>query len=488
MSLPDATVNKNLTGQGARARAQRAGAFLASMIMPNIGAFIAWGFITALFIPAGWWPNATLAEMVGPMITYLLPILIGYTGGRVIHGQRGAVIGAIATFGVIVGAGIPMFLGAMIMGPLAAYLLKKFDQLIEGRVRTGFEMLVDNFSIGILGALLAALARFAIQPIVEGLIHILGQGVGFLVNQHLLPLVSLLVEPAKVLFLNNAINHGVLSPLGAAESLETGRSILFMVETNPGPGLGLLLAFMFFGPRTLRPSTPGAIIIHLFGGIHEIYFPYVLMKPRMLLAVIAGGMAGMTTAMVLKAGLVGPPAPGSIIAYFLVTPRGGHLAMIASVLAATAVSFLVAAALFRFGKSKDVNDSPAGVDATVDTPAVAAGQAVVTPGATGPTTARRSINGRDVRTLVIACDAGMGSSVMVAGQMRKKLAPYGVTVTHTPVAEIPTDASLVMTQSGLADRARGVNPDAVIVAFEQFIGDPAFTRVENAIRNGENIE
>jgi PTS system mannitol-specific IIC component len=424
--LPDARVNKNLQGPGARATVQRFGGYLAGMIMPNIGAFIAWGLITALFIPTGWLPNATLAELVGPIITYLLPVLIGYTGGRMVHGQRGAVIGAIATMGVVVGVNVEW----------------------------------------------------------------LGSGVQALVNAHLLPLASIFVEPAKVLFLNNAINHGVLSPLGAAQAQTAGKSILFMVESNPGPGLGLLLAFMLFGPISLRPSTPGAIIIHFFGGIHEIYFPYVLMKPKMILAVIAGGMSGLFVGSILGAGLVAPASPGSIIAYFAVTPRSGYLPMIADVLVATAVSFAVASALFGFGHGAKAEAEAEAVAAVPETPTTAwtpPGTAGTSSVATATTT--RTINGRDVKRLVIACDAGMGSSVMVASAMKKKLASSGVEVTHTPVNGIPADAQLILCHSGLLDRARKIAPaTAVIVPFEQFMGDPAFTMVENAIKNGETLE
>ena len=354
MALPDATVNKNLQGGGARARVQQFGAYLAGMIMPNIGAFIAWGLITALFIPDGWLPNEKLAEMVGPIIIYLLPLLIGYTGGRAVHGQRGAVIGAIATMGVIVGTDVPMFLGAMIMGPLAGYLLKLADNAIQDKVPSGFEMLVDNFSLGILGLIMASLGRLAIGPPVEHLVNWAGDGVNKLVDNNLLPLASFIVEPAKILFLNNAINHGVFSPLGAAEAAEHGKSILFMVETNPGPGLGLLLAYWFFGPRAMRPTAPGAIIIQFFGGIHEIYFPYVLMKPVLILGVLAGGFSGLLVANLLNAGLVAPPAPGSIFAYFAETPRGfgNWFAVYADVLTAIVVSFFVNSALMKFGRGE----------------------------------------------------------------------------------------------------------------------------------------
>jgi mannitol PTS system EIICBA or EIICB component len=487
--LPDARVNKNLQGPGVRARVQRFGGYLAGMIMPNIGAFIAWGLITMLFIPTGWLPNATLAALVGPIITYLLPVLIGYTGGRIVHGQRGAVIGAIATMGVIVGADVPMFLGAMIIGPLAAFLLKLLDKAIEGKVKTGFEMLIDNFSLGILGMLMALLGRLTIGPVVARLVEWLGSGVSALVNAHLLPLASIFVEPAKVLFLNNAINHGVLSPLGAVQAQTTGRSILFMVESNPGPGLGLLLAFMFFGPIALRPSAPGAIIIQFLGGIHEIYFPYVLMKPKMILAVIAGGMSGLFVGSLLSAGLLAPASPGSIIAYFAVTPRDGYIPMLADVLVATAVSFAVASALFGFGRgAKDeiAIETEAGL---VTTPLGSAPLGAPGTTMTTTTTATRMINGRDVKKLVIACDAGMGSSVMVASAMKKKLAASGVEVTHTPVNGIPADAQLILCHSGLLSRAEAIAPKgAVIVPFDQYMGDPAFTRVENAIKNGETLE
>jgi mannitol-specific phosphotransferase system IIC component len=343
---------KHREGPGMQATIQRIGGYLAGMIMPNISAFIAWGLITALFIPTGWWPNEQLAKLVGPIILNLLPILIGYTGGRLVHGQRGAVVGAVATMGVVVGTDIPMFLGAMIVGPLAAFILKYIDGYVQQRTRAGFEMLVDNFSAGILGLIMAVLGLLAVGPIVEAFANAAGDLVKTMVSNNILPLVSIVVEPAKVLFLNNAINHGVLGPLGVTQALQNGKSILFMVETNPGPGLGILLAYLFFGPRSLRPSTPGAIIIHFFGGIHEIYFPYVLMNPRLILAAIAGGASGLLIATITGAGLVATPAPGSIFAYLAVTPKDGFFGVLADVAVASVVSFGVASALLGFGRAE----------------------------------------------------------------------------------------------------------------------------------------
>ncbi len=335
-------------------KVQQVGSFLASMIIPNLGAFIAWGLITAFFIPTGWIPNETLGALVGPMIIYLLPLLIGYAGGKLIYDVRGGVVGAAATMGVIVGTDVPMFIGAMIMGPLGGYLIMKLDELWEDKIPMGFELLVNNFSAGILSALLAILATYIVGPIVQGLTNFMGAGVQTLVDLRLLPLAHLFIEPAKVLFLNNAINHGIFAPLGVVQVEETGRSILFMLETNPGAGLGMLLAFWFAGKGMVKESSPGAIIIHFFGGIHEIYFPYILGHPVMIIPMILGGMSATLWFVITGAGLVATPSPGSIFAYLAVTPPGQHFAVFGGVLIAAVVSFVVGAFILRVYPMKDI--------------------------------------------------------------------------------------------------------------------------------------
>ncbi len=348
---------------GLRVGVQKFGAFLSGMVMPNISAFIAWGLITAFFIPTGWTPGlgAPVEEggmnflaLVGPMIVNLLPLLIANTGGRLVYGARGGVVASIATMGVIVGTTIPQFMGAMIVGPSAAWIMKKIDALWAGKIKAGFEMLVDNFSAGIVGGLMALGAFLGMSPIVTAVSDALGKAVETLVSTGLLPLASIVIEPAKILFLNNAINHGVLTPLGAAESSETGKSILFLLEANPGPGLGILLAFMLFGVGLSKASAPGAIIIHFLGGIHEVYFPYVLMKPALLLAVIAGGATGVATNMLLGAGLRAPASPGSIIAVLIQTASDSYIGVILSVVLSATVSFLIAGVIIRATRSRDL--------------------------------------------------------------------------------------------------------------------------------------
>ncbi len=348
-----------------REKLQQLGGFLAGMVIPNIGAFIAWGLITALFIPTGWIPNEYFAKLVGPMINYLLPLLIGYTGGKMIHGVRGGVVGAAATMGVIVGADIPMFLGGMIMGPLGGWCIKMIDEALEDKIPVGFEMLINNFSAGILAVVLVLLANVVIGPVVKSISDVAGSIVDWLVKARLLPLAAIIIEPAKILFLNNALNHGVLAPLGVAAAKETGRAIHFLLETNPGPGLGLLLAFFFAGKGMLKESAPGSMIIHFLGGIHEIYFPYVLAHPIMILAMIAGGFCADLWFVISGAGLVATPSPGSIFAYLAVIPPGQHFQVLTGVLIGTVASFLVGAFILRLNPVKETDEEA--VAATVGT-------------------------------------------------------------------------------------------------------------------------
>ena len=446
-----------MSGNALKVGVQSFGRFLSGMVMPNIGAFIAWGFITALFIPTGWLPNEKLASLVGPMITYLLPLLIGYTGGKMVGGDRGAVAGAITTMGVIVGAGIPMFLGGMIAGPLGGLAIKKFDEQVHGKIKPGFEMLVNNFSLGIISMVVALIAYLVIGPLVSAITNALAAGVGWIVDKSLLPLVSIIVEPAKILFLNNAINHGVFTPLGADQAAKVGSSIYFMIETNPGPGLGVLLAFMVAGKGTAQKSAYGAAIIHFFGGIHEIYFPYILMKPRLIIAVIAGGMVGVGFNMVTGNALVGPPSPGSVFALTLMSTKGMGIVLTLSSIAVSAVtSFLIGSIIVRKDASES-DDLEAATAAVAASKAVAKGQAV--PIAAG-----------SVRSIVVACDAGMGSSAMGASVLRGKVKDAGLTieVTNAAINDLK-DADIVITQNELTDRARSKLPNAQHFSIDNFM-------------------
>ncbi|MBK4752111.1 PTS system, mannitol-specific IIC component [Enterococcus faecium] len=440
------------------------------MVMPNIGALIAWGVLTALFIPDGYLPNEAFATMVSPMLTYLIPLLIGYTGGKVIAGDRGSVVGAIATMGVIVGTDIPMMLGAMIMGPLGGYAIKKFDQLFQKRIKSGFEMLVNNFSAGLIGFGLALLGFSAIGPVVDALTQAMAKGVEIILSAHLIPLTSIFIEPAKILFLNNAINHGILTPLGTEQVAEAGKSILFLLEANPGPGLGVLLAFTLFGKGAAKSSAPGAMIIHFLGGIHEIYFPYVMMKPLLFLSVIGGGMSGSFIFQLMDAGLRAPASPGSIIAILAMTPFNSYLPVILGVIVATAVSFGISAVILK-ADAKDTNeDFEKSVQETKAAKQASKGAQGIPQGT--------ALSG--VQKIIFACDAGMGSSAMGASILRKKVqeADLPQTVTNQAISQLTDDSNtLIVTQVELQERAKQKAPNARFVSVENFLNSPRYDEI-----------
>ncbi len=481
----------------ARVHVQKFGTFLSNMVMPNIGAIIAWGLITAFFIPVGWTPNEKIATMVGPGIYYLLPLLIAYTGGHNVYGLRGGVVGATSTLGIILATssplfdssytqtgGSPMFLGAMIMGPLGGYAIKRLDRLWEGKIRPGFEMLVNNFSAGISAAIMAIGAMFLLGPVLRAVMEGLGNAVQALVDHSLLPMTAIVIEPAKVLFLNNAINHGVLTPLGLAQSKQIGHSALFLLEANPGPGAGILIAFTLFGRGVAKATAPGALVIQFLGGIHEVYFPYVLAKPRLLLALIAGGATGTLMNVIFGSGLVAPAAPGSIFAVYSSLAKGSAVGVTLCWSTALVVSFLVASVLLKLERSEDEIDLAA---ATADMEARKGKKSSVAGALTG--TGAREHEG-PIHSIVFACDAGMGSSAMGASVLRRKIRGAGyddVSVTNKAISNLHDDQDLVVSHQDLTDRARERSASAIHMSVDHFMASPRYDEIVELLHrtNGE---
>lgn len=448
----------------------RIGRSMSAMVMPNIGAFIAWGLITALFIPDGWLPNDNLAKLVSPALTYLLPILIAYTAGKNIAGDRGGVTGAIATIGVIAGSDIPMFIGAMIMGPAGGLAIKEFDKLTKGRVRSGFEMLVNNFSVGIIGMLLAIAGFLVVGNAISSLTGLVSRAAEALIAHKMLPLISLVVEPAKILFLNNAINHGIFSPIGIEQVHEIGQSVMFLIEANPGAGLGMLLAYCAVGKGSSKTSAPGAAIIHFFGGIHEIYFPYVLANPLLLISMIAGSSASLLFFSIFGGGLVAPASPGSIISVLAMAPKGQTLIVLAGVLIAAGVSFAVSLPLIK-GRKANATDNQVNADVSI------------------------SKSGTRQR-IKFACDAGMGSSALGATRFRKRAAYENIDadISNCAIEDIPADTDIVVCQNHLKDRAlEKVEKNSaeggkktVVIGIENFMDDPALDRLLESLKGGNH--
>ena len=462
-----------------KSKIQSFGKFLSAMVMPNIGALIAFGFLAALFIDTGWIPNEGFNSLVSPMLTYLIPILIASTGGRMIGGDRGRVVGAIAVIGAIMSnTSITMLMAAMVMGPLAGLCIKKFDQLMEGRMPAGFEMLINNFSAGIIGMILAMLGYIAIGPLMSGILAVLSAGVSILVENSLLPLVSIFIEPAKVLFLNNAINHGIFTPLATEQAAEFGKSIMYMLEPNPGPGLGVLLAYMFFcKDKVTKDSAPGAVIIHLLGGIHEIYFPYILMNPLVIVAPILGNMAAIFWFSVTDCGLVGPASPGSIIAYLMMSPGSDMLKVIIGVLIATGISFAVASPIVKMAGGKSLEEAQ---NEVASMKAASKGENAV------PGTIERS---SEIRKIIFACDAGMGSSAMGATKFRNRIKNDrpDIKVSNTSVDNIPADCDIAVVQTTLAARAKKSAPQAQLITIGNFLADPALDALYVQLTTGDAL-
>lgn len=470
---------------------QKFGRYLSNMVQPNIGAFIAWGLITAFFIPTGWFPNETLAKLVSPMLTYLLPILIAYSGGNMVYGHRGGVVGSIMAAGVIVGSNIPMFLGAMITGPLGAFLIKKLDEIISPKIPTGFEMLINNFSAGILGMILAIISLYLIGPAVEMISNALSNGVKILVDLKLLPLVSIIVEPAKVFFLNNAINHGVFSPIGIQQVTESGKSIFFTIETNPGPGLGVLLAYSIFGKGNSKATAPGAAIIHFFGGIHEIYFPYILMNPVLIIALIIGGMSGVLTTLILKGGLIAVPAPGSIIAMLAVTPKGGFIATIGSVLISAIITFLLSSIFVK--KSHSEENLEEAIEKSKSNKSLNSNDTEnkeknIISQINEMTLEEALKNNIKINKIVVACDAGMGSSAMGATILKKLATEKGIeniTIVNSAISNLDDSADIIITQKSLTALAKEKMPNKIHLSINNFMDKNFYNEVLDKIKESK---
>ncbi|MCW1873033.1 PTS mannitol transporter subunit IICB (plasmid) [Erwinia sp. INIA-01] len=474
-----------------RARMQSFGGFLTAMVIPNIGAFMAWGFITALFIPAGWFPNKEFGSLVEPMIRYMLPMLVGYTGGQMVGGKRGAVIGTVGTMGVIVGTNVPMLLGAMAMGPLGGLVSKQIDRLLEDRIPAGLENVVQNFALGIAGMVLALLGYEFIGPFMLGITNGIAFAIDGLLKTGYLPTLALLIEPTRVLFLNNAIDQAIFYQLGMKDAAVNGSSIFFMVFASPGPGLGLLLAFCIFGKGMAKKSAPAATIIHIFGGIHEMYFPYVYMKPLMILPLMLGSAVGIEVFSLMHAGLVAGATPGSIFAFMALTPPGKFLATLSGIGAAAIVTFIGASIVLKFDRSTEENDSfVSSQDQMKSTKEAGMSEAYAaakreSQGTTAATGSVPAVNVGTLRFIAFACDAGAGSSAMGATTFRKKLQKAGldegITVRHFAIESIPDHADLVVVHQNLADRVR-MSKNVPVIEIKNYLGDPKLETLLEELR------
>ncbi|MDR2278611.1 MAG: PTS lactose transporter subunit IIBC [Vagococcus sp.] len=418
------------------------GNYLSSLIMPNLSVFIAWGFINFLANFASGKMYLLLNGTEDILINFLLPLLIGYTGGKKIDHHRGGAIAGIATLGIMVGNDNSAVLGAMIIGPIAVMCFKRLNILILKKIQNGYEMLLQNILAGVVGTLFCLVGLFILTPIINFSTLLAISGVHFLITHHLLPLVNVIIEPLKVFFFNNAINHGVLTPLGLNMVKETGQSILFLLEVNPGPGLGILLAFSLYGNQEERKQGAGASMIHLFGGIHEVYFPFVLKEPKLFLVAILSGITGTTIFQFLNAGLTMPVSPGSIILMLTSAPSHSRISLLLGVLGSALVSFILSLIiLLNRNDEKNVAVEIKGESQMID-------------------------------QIIVACDAGIGSSAMGASLIDKELKRLGIElpVTNESIYEVENNrTSLILVHSQLKNQLQELAPKVQILEIDNFL-------------------
>jgi PTS system mannitol-specific IIC component len=418
------------------------GNYLSSLIMPNLSVFIAWGLINFLANFASGKMYLLLNGTEDILINFLLPLLIGYTGGKKIDHHRGGAIAGIATLGIMVGNDNSAVLGAMIIGPIAVMCFKRLNIVILKKIQNGYEMLLQNILAGVVGTLFCLVGLFILTPIINFSTLLAISGVHFLITHHLLPLVNVIIEPLKVFFFNNAINHGVLTPLGLNMVKETGQSILFLLEVNPGPGLGILLAFSLYGNQEERKQGAGASMIHLFGGIHEVYFPFVLKEPKLFFVAILSGITGTTIFQFLNAGLTMPVSPGSIILMLTSASSNSRISLLLGVLGSALVSFILSLIiLLNRNDEKNVAVEIKGESQMID-------------------------------QIIVACDAGIGSSAMGASLIDKELKELGVKlpVTNQSIYEVENNrTSLVLVHSQLKNQLQELAPKVQILEIDNFL-------------------
>ena len=433
-----------------RSNVQKIGSFISSMIIPNIGAFIAWGFIAAIFSPTGWFPNERISTLIDPLKNYLLPLLVGYTGGKVTGGARGGIVAAIATIGVICGANIPMILGAIIIGPVSGYLIKKLDIKLKDKIPYGFEMLVNNFSLAFMGIILAIIGLVIIGPSIIIVDKIMNKGVYFIIRNGLLALLAIFIEPIKVLFLNNVMNHGIINIIAMDQITEYGKSILYLLEANPGPGLGVILSYYIYSKGVMKQFVPSAAIIQFFGGIHEIYFPYILLNPQLLIAAIIGNTVSIMIFLIFNTGLISLASPGSIFSIMMLSYKGDILKNLLGVFGGAIVSFFIATILLKrkYRKNVDININKKNKN-------------------------ELNFDIKSIKKIVFACDVGMGSSAMGARNFINKIKGFklDIEVINSSISNIPSDSDIIITHKGLLGGIKKDINKSKIICIENFLED-----------------
>ncbi|WHQ36846.1 hypothetical protein [Spiroplasma sp. SV19] len=493
--------------KGIRKMVQKFGSFMAGMIMPTVSLLIAWGLMAAMFLTnvqgesIGWFNVPALGRFVGPTMKYLIPSLIGFMAGKMIYDVRGGMLGAFVTFAAIIGndwvydqfgatillingktinaSNSPnQIIGAMILAPLTVYGFKKIEKLYINRVKVGFEMLVKNFSLALIAIIYAIMIFYAWGWIMFGISWVMISIINlFTKTPWVFPFMAILTEPLRAMFLNNALNHGVMVPLGTEDvvrQLDNGvinpASWFFMVGGNPGPGFGLLLAYVVWRKQQ-RAAALGSSPIQLLGGIHEVHYVYIVAEPIMILATISGAFVSLGVVAIFSGGTRAVISPGSLISVIAMSPTAIKIAInIIAVLAGALTAFGVASFIMIFKRHHKtdqliVNVTDEGI--AFQDPVVSLSQdRKKTP----------NFNWAKAKLLMVACDAGMGSSAMAAAILRKwcEKNNIDIIVKNCAVKDLTPDVDICVTMKTFADIAHEKIPNAYIYPVSQFLGKNIF--------------
>lgn len=420
----------------------RFGKFYTKVIINYIGIFIFVGILSVVFGDYGWLPNEDIYAISQFVYKAVIPIMIAYAAGneaghsREREGgkrlQAGGAIAVMAVSGMILADDETGILGAMILGPVSGILWKYILEPGVRKVKAGLEMLVRNVAAAFAGSIMALLAFYLVAPAIAVCVHVLLSGIDYLIGHKLIWLVSIVIEPAKVFFLNNSINHGILIPLGMQQAEQVGESMLFLLEANPGPGLGILAA-LYLERKEKRKEYAASMFVEFVGGIHEIYFPEIISNMWLLLALISGGAAGNLCFMILHGAANGVVSPGSIFAVLLVCSQNRILAVLIGIAVSVAVSAAVAVLILKWQrKPLKILESDIAVQRLSE----------------------NKVERKMIRKIGVICNAGVGSSAMGAALFRRSLRELeltGIEVEAYAADQIPEELDAVVCQKDLKE-------------------------------------
>lgn len=458
------------------------GRFYTKIIMKHIGIFIFVGMLFVVFHDHGWLPNGDIYAISQLVYIVILPALIAYEGGRLISGENGGILAVLVMSGMLVSESSAGILGAMIAGPFAGFLWKYEQKFLEEKAGSSMQMLAKNLALGITGAVLAVFVYYLVTPVFYLVTEAFCRGVDLLVSCRMIALAGAIIEPAKVFFLNNIVNHAVLVPLGMEQVQEVGHSVLFLLETNPGPGLGLLLALGYM-QKEKRTEYTAAVIAQTIGGIHEVYFPFVLSDLRLLLPLVLGGIAGDFCFVMLGAGVQGAVSPGSILIILLMSGKNGVLPVLAGISVSALVTFAGCLCVKGMGRKKEKEKELSGVAEESER-----GQLCMT---VDSDNSRKKEYREKVTSVAVVCEGGVGSSAMGAALFRRVLARErieGVRVEAYAADLVPETVQMIVCQKDYSEMLPGILKEKEVCTVENLMKTEEYERLSGEIRkrNAEN--